>query len=276
MFLADKFNDLVKKYEENKLSHAFLIETNNFDLCYDDIKKFLKIINCPRKYEETCSEDCNLCKLIDIGNLPNLILVQPEGMSIKKTQLLELQEKFSTKPVYSKYNMYIIKDAEFMNEAAANCILKFLEEPTDNILGIFVTCNKENVIDTIKSRCQIIKVYYQVKKELDKKVYECAKYYLEQVTNNCDLIINKEYILPVFSTRIEVNNLFLCILDILMSKINQDFLENDDYDVLQELSLNSIKKMIIKVDEILNLIQYNVNLELLLDKFVIEMRNIHD
>ena len=32
MFKADKFNELKKKYEDNKLSHAFLIETNNYEL----------------------------------------------------------------------------------------------------------------------------------------------------------------------------------------------------------------------------------------------------
>ena len=56
MFEADKFNELKKKYEDNKLSHAFLIETNNYELCLNDIKQLLKIVNCPDKYKSDCMQ----------------------------------------------------------------------------------------------------------------------------------------------------------------------------------------------------------------------------
>ena len=184
MFEADKFNELKKKYEDNKLSHAFLIETNNYELCLNDIKQLLKIVNCPDKYKSDCTEQCNLCKLIDLFNLPSIIIVEPDGMSIKKQQLNELQEKFSTKPVYSRYNTYIIKDADMMNDSASNCMLKFLEEPEDNILGFFITTNKERVIDTIKSRCQIMKIDYATKSVIDEKIIEYANEYVRRILEN--------------------------------------------------------------------------------------------
>ena len=107
--------NLINKYEIGRLSHAFLVETNNIDLCLNDIKLFVKYINCSHRYNENCNE-CNLCKLIDLNNLPSLTIIEPDGMSIKKNQLQELQDKYSMKPVYSKYNTYIILNAELMND----------------------------------------------------------------------------------------------------------------------------------------------------------------
>ena len=273
MFEADKFNELKKKYEDNKLSHAFLIETNNYELCLNDIKQLLKIVNCPDKYKCDCTEQCNLCKLIDLLNLPSIIIVEPDGMSIKKQQLNELQEKFSTKPVYSRYNTYIIKDADMMNDSASNCMLKFLEEPEDNILGFFITTNKERVIDTIKSRCQIMKIDYATKSVVDEKIIEYANEYVRRILENCDLIVNKEFILPSFGTRNEINSLLTVIFDMYMSAISEKYFPgNKKNDVLSGISLEQLKKQIAIIEKTITLNQANVSLELLLDQFVIEMR----
>lgn len=273
MFEADKFNELKKKYEDNKLSHAFLIETNNYELCLNDIKQLLKIVNCPDKYKSDCTEQCNLCKLIDLLNLPSIIIVEPDGMSIKKQQLNELQEKFSTKPVYSRYNIYIIKDADMMNDSASNCMLKFLEEPEDNILGFFITTNKERVIDTIKSRCQIMKIDYATKSKVDEKIVEYANEYVSRILNNCDLIVNKEFILPAFNTRNEINSLLIVIFDMYMNEISEKYFPgNKKNDVLSGISLEQLKKQIAIIEKTITLNQANVELELLLDQFVIEMR----
>ena len=273
MFEADKFNELKKKYEDNKLSHAFLIETNNYELCLNDIKQLLKIVNCPDKYKSDCTEQCNLCKLIDLLNLPSIIIVEPDGMSIKKQQLNELQEKFSTKPVYSRYNTYIIKDADMMNDSASNCMLKFLEEPEDNILGFFITTNKERVIDTIKSRCQIMKIDYATKSVVDEKIIEYANEYVRRILENCDLIVNKEFILPFFGTRNEINSLLTVIFDMYMSAISEKYFPgNKKNDVLSGISLEQLKKQIAIIEKTITLNQANVSLELLLDQFVIEMR----
>lgn len=273
MFEADKFNELKKKYEDNKLSHAFLIETNNYELCLNDIKQLLKIVNCPDKYKSDCTEQCNLCKLIDLLNLPSIIIVEPDGMSIKKQQLNELQEKFSTKPVYSRYNTYIIKDADMMNDSASNCMLKFLEEPEDNILGFFITTNKERVIDTIKSRCQIMKIDYATKSVVDEKIIEYANEYVRRILENCDLIVNKEFILPSFGTRNGINSLLTVIFDMYMSAISEKYFPgNKKNDVLSGISLEQLKKQIAIIEKTITLNQANVSLELLLDQFVIEMR----
>ena len=139
MEVSKKLEFILKQNEKNKLSHAFLIETNDITRCLEEVKFIIKNINCQNKFSLDCKEKCNLCNLIDKNNLPSLIIIEPDGMSIKKEQILYLEEKFAKKPVYSLYNMYIILNAEKMNLASSNTILKFLEEPEPNIIGFFIT-----------------------------------------------------------------------------------------------------------------------------------------
>lgn len=273
MELSKKINELIERYENGKLSHAFLIQTNNIDKCILEVKEFIKVINCPKKFNENCNESCNICKLIDLNNLPNLILIEPDGMSIKKFQLQELQEKFSTKPVYSKYNSYIIKNAEVMNSSSANCILKFLEEPEDYIIGFYITKNKEKILDTIKSRCQILSIVYDEEENTNSMIQSIAEEYLDRIKNKNDLIVNRELILKNLNDRTQINELFTYLLDYFMNKIRENYFPGNNFD---KKNGEIIIKKIEIVQEILKMNQYNVNIELLLDKFVIEMRDLNE
>ena len=71
-------------------------------------------------------------------------------------QLIELQNSVMTKPVLGDKIVYIIKNCDKLNASSANSILKFLEEPADDIVAILLTDNISNVMFTILSRCQIV------------------------------------------------------------------------------------------------------------------------
>lgn len=260
---------LKEKYETNKLAHAFLVETNNFDLCINDIKNFIKFINCNYEFKENCQK-CNICHLIDLGNLPSLICVKSDGMSIKKEQLQELQMKFSSKPIYSKYNAYIICDASLMNSSASNSMLKFLEEPNEHIIGFLITRNKDKMLDTIVSRCETFKMIYS-ESQVSNDEYLLVKEYLAQIFNTKSNFVNKNLILPVMKERKDINDFFIKILNFyLYEEIKNYFPGNNFVDKKQvkkyNMQLDVIKKTI-------DMINQNVNIELLLDYFVIEMRN---
>ena len=79
-------------------------------------------------------------------------------MYIKKQQIVDLQQEFSRSAVEGKKRIYIIKDCEKMRPEAANSMLKFLEEPEDNIVAILMTNNINNVLSTIISRCKVFKL----------------------------------------------------------------------------------------------------------------------
>lgn len=284
MFQQEEFNELLNKYRENKLAHAYLIETNNDSMLMKDLKKFICHLNCPEKYQETCNH-CNICNLIAKDNLPSLKIIEPDGAGIKKNQIEELKEAFSKKPIYSKYNIYIIKNADKLNSSSANSMLKFLEEPTEGIIGFFLTSNKDVMMDTIKSRCQSLVINYEMDKfyatlNLSEDEYNnygtFIKNYLQKVMSK-ELINNKNEFLSIYSERKEILNIFQIIFQIyyqnFLRKIELEYdLEIVNLYEVSDSQTEIIKKLNIITTTIHNL-GYNVNMEQALDKFVIEMRD---
>ncbi len=287
MFNNVVLNDIYQKYRENKLAHAYLIETNNIEKACNDLKDLIKALNCPNEFDRTCKK-CNLCNLINKGNLPSLIVIEPDGANIKKNQIEELKLNFSSIPLYSKYNTYIIKNAEKLNSSSANAMLKFVEEPTSGIIGFFITSNKDVMIDTIKSRCQSYILEYESKNILEKLNITEEEYqqYIEIIKKYLSLIESKKFlnhkkiILTVLPERYQVLNLLKIILEIYYN----EFLKRNNLDYNNEItniySISDSNKIIQKkikiITNILQEMSYNVSIELELDKFVIEMRGSHD
>ncbi len=280
----NNLNELINKYHENKLAHAYLIETNNLAAALKDIKKLVKIINCPEEYKPKCSS-CNLCNLINLSNLPSLKIIYPDGAGIKKNQIEELKEAFNTIPVYSKYNTYIIMNAEKLNSSSANSMLKFVEEPTAGILGFFLTTNKDIMIDTIKSRCQILTLNYPLnslesslnitKEEYEKYIPIIPQYldYLKQT--NLD---NKKALLLTFPNRNDIEIILKLILSLyynyFLKLTNQEYDENIISIYSLNENLNEINQKLQIITKILTNMSYNVSIELILDKFDLEMRGV--
>ncbi len=283
MYQNEVLNEIVSKYRENKLAHAYLVETNNIEKATKDILELVKILNCPNDYIDNCNK-CNLCNLINRNNLPSLKIIEPDGTSIKKNQVETLKNNFGTKPIYSRFNIYIIKNAEKLNSSSANSMLKFVEEPNEGILGFFITSNKDVIIDTIKSRCQSLILNYTANGiieslNIDKETYESylpiIKEYLTKINNN-SLINNKTAILNTFSERKDLENILKIILEIYYNNLMNLLGKNYDSEIIKIYSLNlSVSKItncLKIIATTLHNIGYNVNMELLLDKFVIEMR----
>ena len=284
MFENPILNELVKRYREKKLAHAYLIETNNYDMALQDLKEFIKIINCPEEFKEKC-EKCNLCNLINKDNLPSIKIIEPDGASIKKVQMEELKEAFSTKPIYSRYNTYIIMNAEKLNSSSANSMLKFIEEPTDGIIGFFITNNKDVMIETIKSRCQSLILKYENKNIVESlginaedynKYLEIIPVYLKKIESK-ELINNKKELLTIYPERKDVANIFQIIFSIYYEnflKMHNKEYNNNIASIYnpKEQSPYLIKKLNIIMGIIQNL-SYNVSIEQALDKFAIEMRD---
>lgn len=91
-----------------------------------------------------------------LENATDCIRIKPHGNSIKIAQIRGLQSDIIIKP-HKKYKIYIIDKAEKMTIEAQNALLKTLEEPPKYAIIILVTNNKESLLPTIKSRCEVIK-----------------------------------------------------------------------------------------------------------------------
>jgi len=183
---------LKNSIQKDRLAHAYLFEGMR-GIGKKEVSLFLaKSLFCSGSTDGSipCGE-CSNCKRISSGNHPDLHILEPDGLSIKKKQIQELQEEFAKTGVESKRKMYIIVHADRMTGNAANSLLKFLEEPHSETTAILLTEQAQQILPTILSRCQIIKFQpfsptVLIKKLGEQKVDRTKAPIIAQLTNNLD------------------------------------------------------------------------------------------
>lgn len=302
------YNILSNEIKDSKVKHAYLFDVSLYN--NDNfIISFIKSILCPlKKLKNDNCQNCNICKTIDDNNFPDLYVIEPDGVSIKKEQLLELQNKFKTKSLYNNKKIYIIKYAENLNATSANSILKFLEEPEPNIIAILLTKNINNVISTIISRCELISFLPDENISLIEKIGQVA-FNTQDIINN---YLNEESIENTFNSIISFidyyeNNgidvlahttkywfniftdkkanflgyalMLLYYKDLLNYKLNRkiEVFKNYEISLEKNASKNNLNKLYKKISLIIDAIdrnKLNINLSLNLDNLIIRMEEI--
>lgn len=298
------YNLLSNAIKNNKLSHAYLFETNDNPNSLDIIYSFVKEIMCSG--DSTCDKD-SICSRIDNGNYLDVKVINPDGMQIKKEQMNELQEEFNKVSLENDRKVYIINECEKMNLQTSNSILKFLEEPIDNITAILVTNNINKVLKTIISRCQVISLnkgncsmngnsYENISSILtnssidrekflnDNKIKEMFNSVIEFIDfyedNKKDSIVYikkewhdkfKERQDNVFAMDIMINFYY----DVLKYKINgQVSVFIDELDLIKKISSNEIDDISYRLElliEVKKLIGNNLNINLLIDYMILKL-----
>lgn len=291
------YQTIVNSVKKNKLSHAYLIELNDED-GIEFAKTISKFLLCKNHYTNSSNcEKCNICHQVDTENYIELEIIRPDGNYIKKAQIQDIQEKFLKESLVDNYKIYIISEVEKLNEEAANSLLKFLEEPNKGIIAILLTNNVYQVYNTIKSRCQILKmINNKIEKiDLNKYLFNDIENYNEIVQLFIDYIIfldknkfetiifkNKQIIQDI--KKINNNETFfkfaiLFYKDILSYKLNKKikyFLEYENV-IIELEKINSEIEITKKINILIDLstkIKYNLNQNLLFDKLVISFAEV--
>lgn len=99
---------------------------------------------------------CVQCRALLQDTHPDYYELHPEGKAVKSIRIdaiRTMQTEAARLPLLAKKRVIVIDDAEAMNEAAENSLLKTLEEPTGAVHFILVTRAKSSLLDTILSRC---------------------------------------------------------------------------------------------------------------------------
>jgi DNA polymerase-3 subunit delta' len=102
-----------------------------------------------------CGE-CAACRKLDHRNHPDLHVLEADGSSIKIEQIRAIQRDLSLRPCEGSRKVCLIEAAELMTVAAANALLKTLEEPRGDTLLILLTSHPQRLLETIRSRCQLL------------------------------------------------------------------------------------------------------------------------
>jgi len=97
---------------------------------------------------------CKSCRKIVAGNHPDIIRIQPTGPFIKIDQIRALLQTLAMKPYEAITRVAILSEAQAMNAAASNALLKILEEPPSRSLLVLTATRKSDLLPTIVSRCQ--------------------------------------------------------------------------------------------------------------------------
>lgn len=104
---------------------------------------------------EPC-ESCLACRKMNGKNHPDFTVLEPDGNIIKIDQIREIQDKLVYRPVEGPKKIVLIDPADKMNGAAANALLKTLEEPPIYAVLILISALGSSLLPTLRSRCQKI------------------------------------------------------------------------------------------------------------------------
>lgn len=272
------YEEILNSIKNNKISHAYMIETNNYKEKDNLIMSFIKLLFCesPNINLDSCN-NCNICNLIDSNSLSDFLVVEPDGNWIKKEQVLEIKEKFKTTSFQNGPRIYLIKQADKLNKNAANSLLKFLEEPEGNVIAILETDNRYKVMETIRSRCQIhtlvnrdlkrdfvdYELLIKIINVLEEKKLHAIAYLPINLENEYR---NKEFWINIF------NEMIYIYKNAIRKVVDFNYIEYEE--VLDFIVKNNdISSLINKINVLfttINKLEYNLNITMMLDQFIIE------
>lgn len=152
------YQTFVNSLKTKHLSHAFLVSGNPGTPLLEVAKYLAKSILCDDPSPLACNS-CITCLRVDDENYPDMIVYDGSKKTIKKEEVGEIESRFEKKAFEEKGIMiYVLHLVENMTTEAVNSILKFLEEPGMDIYAFLTTNNESNVLPTIISRCQVLRL----------------------------------------------------------------------------------------------------------------------
>ena len=217
--------------------------------------------------------NCNICSLVDSDNYPDLYIIEGDDTTIKKEQIVKLEDEFKNTSLLKNKRIYIIKESEKMNDSSSNTLLKFLEEPNDNIVAILLTKDRYKLLPTIISRCQIISLKSNNIVVDDSNMYlNLIKYLID----GDDLFLNYDSIIDQYfigvdkegKEKILKSNLikhFNNVCNILMNLFYSNNIVEKEFQFLEKLDKLKILNIVDIIQRELIKLNYNVSSKMWLD-----------
>ena len=140
--------------EEDKVSHAYIFNGPEASGKMMLAEAFAMALQCEGEGKRPCLE-CRSCRQAADHNQPDIIYVSHEkpntiGVDDIRTQI---NNDIDIKPYSSHYKVYIVDEAQKMNQQAQNALLKTIEEPPAYAFILLLTTNADCFLQTILSRC---------------------------------------------------------------------------------------------------------------------------
>jgi len=149
----------------SRLRHAYLLtgpqQVGKSTLAH----AFAQTLLCTRPDDgpSPCGE-CRSCQLMAHGNHPDFRLIQPldrDGNPDRGNGTLRVEQaagiirEVATSPMEGRYKFFLIQDFQRAHPSFANKLLKTLEEPPKHVILCLTASNRNSLLPTIVSRCQV-------------------------------------------------------------------------------------------------------------------------
>ena len=121
-------------------------------------------------------DDRDAHKEVVFSEFPDIGLVIPYNKNILVDAIRNLEKEANFRPYEAKARFFIIDDADKMNDAASNALLKTLEEPAATTHIFLISARPDSLLQTIRSRCQTIRFAPVDAREIEKKILDSQKF----------------------------------------------------------------------------------------------------
>ena len=174
--------------EMGKVSHAYILNGPDLSGKMMIAEAFARALLCEKQDPDGCGE-CRSCRQSDDRNNPDIIYVKHDKQNTISVDDIrtQLTNDIVIKPYSNQYKIYIVDEAEKMNQQAQNALLKTIEEPPAYAVIMLLTTNADSFLQTIRSRCitlnlksvknDVIKSYLMTEKKIpDYQADVCAAF----------------------------------------------------------------------------------------------------
>lgn len=264
--MLPKNKTLINQVKNNKISNQYLLYGENLNEINYDAEALI--------YNLLVSNS-NLKLKFDRDKLSDLLVIEPEKNSITIDKIRDISKFVSTKPFESNDKVVLIKQADLMRTEASNALLKNLEEPKPFVYFILLTDNKNKLLKTIISRCQVIN--YLSERENEEFDYTIALDILDKSMgqNLLTMLDSKEYLSDfqkdtdvLFDFLMEFYSSFLKFVKTKdESSLNKDFVKL--YKKYPKANERIIVDTLDKIESVRGYFKVNANFELSMEELLL-------
>ncbi|PWI57527.1 hypothetical protein [Sulfoacidibacillus thermotolerans] len=152
-------NKMRRLHDLHRLGHAYILLGESLTVLRQTAHQIVQGLYCSRVSPsgDAC-QTCDECLRIASGNHLGMTWIAPDGASLKIAQMRSAWSADTRKASGVTLRMIVVEDAQKLTVEATNAILKWVEEPGENRLFLFLTVSLAALLPTLRSRCALLRI----------------------------------------------------------------------------------------------------------------------
>lgn len=258
-----QWQQISAQYAQQRLPHALLFYGQQGLGKKDFASAVASGVLCESETLTACGV-CRHCQLFRAGSHPDFYGVFPEENSktIKVDQIRDLMGRLTQTAQLARYQVVIIEPAEAMNAAAANALLKTLEEPPGAVVIILISHRLGGVPVTILSRCQQFSFFATADQAT-------VNWLAPQINHNAQQLLKMANQSPLLALELAKEN-YISLRDTLLQHLSAIYFENknplQDIDIFLKNDLSRVLQSWLLITMDLLRLQLNMTQDFLVNE----------